>query len=245
MSLAQRVSSLVLSLRKKEQIKVRQPLQRIMIPVLDDTMSSRIRAVDDLIRSEVNVKEIELLSSDNDRIVKSAKANFKVLGKRFGKQMKAVAAVVAGMDASHISTLERDGKVALIVDGESHELGREEIELTSQDIPGWLVATDREVTVALDISLDNTLLQEGVARELVNRIQNYRKDQDFDVTDLISVQVERNEKTDEAIMSNKDYICAEILAGTLEIVDSLSVGEPLALNLIDDTETRISIVRSV
>jgi isoleucyl-tRNA synthetase len=244
MSLAQRVSSLVLSLRKKEQIKVRQPLQRIMIPVLDKAMSEHIMAVGDLIKSEVNVKEIELLQSDNNRIVKSAKANFKMLGKRFGKQMKSVAAVVSTMNAEQIGQLERDGKIELLVEGTPEELVREEVELTSQDIPGWLVATDREVTVALDITLDEALLQEGVARELVNRIQNYRKDQEFDVTDLISVQVERNEKTDKAIISNKDYICAEILAGALEIVDYLSVGEPLALNLIDDAETRISIVRS-
>jgi isoleucyl-tRNA synthetase len=244
MSLAQRVSSLVLSLRKKEQIKVRQPLQRIMVPVLDPTMSSRIRAVEDLIRSEVNVKEIELLSADNERIVKQAKANFKLLGKRFGKQMKSVAAAVQGMDVSQISKLERDGKVELTVDGEKVSLDREEIELSSQDIPGWLVASDRELTVALDISLNEALISEGIAREFVNRVQNYRKDMNFEVTDTIVLQVERQPETENAIVSNKDYICAETLAESIDLVDKLSDSEPITLDLIEGAETYVSIKKS-
>ncbi len=244
MELAQRISSLVLSLRKKEQIKVRQPLQRIMVPVMNDTMAQRIKAVSDLICSEVNVKEIELLGADNDRIVKSAKANFKLLGKRFGKQMKSVAAVVQAMDAGQIIDLERDGKVTLTVEEEEVSLDRDEIELTSQDIPGWLVAGDRELTVALDITLSDELKEEGLARELVNKIQNLRKEMDFEVTDRIAVKVQSSEEINPAIIANKNYICAETLAESLDIVENLTTGEPMSLNLVDDMETRISIVRS-
>ncbi|NNK81364.1 MAG: class I tRNA ligase family protein, partial [Flavobacteriales bacterium] len=244
MDLAQRISSLVLSLRKKERLKVRQPLQRIMIPVMDDKMAKRISAVSDLIKSEVNVKEIELLEADNDRIIKEAKANFKLLGKRFGKQMKAVAASIKLMDDSKIAMLEREGKVLLDIEGGSVEFNREEIELTSQDIPGWSVAVDKEITVALDISLSESLIEEGLARELVNKVQNFRKELDFEVTDRIDVALLSHKSIDPAIIANKNYICSEILAESLEIVDDLSIGEPLEVSLSEDLSTRMTIIRS-
>ncbi|NND93956.1 MAG: isoleucine--tRNA ligase, partial [Flavobacteriales bacterium] len=244
MDLAQRISSLVLSLRKKERLKVRQPLQRIMIPVMDDKMAKRISAVSDLIKSEVNVKEIELLEADNDRIIKEAKANFKLLGKRFGKQMKAVAASIKLMDDSKIAMLEREGKVLLDIEGGSVEFNREEIELTSQDIPGWSVAVDKEITVALDISLSESLIEEGLARELVNKVQNFRKELDFEVTDRIDVALLSHKSIDPAIIANKNYICSEILAESLEIVDDLSIGEPLEVSLSEDVSTRMTIIRS-
>ncbi|MEE3225754.1 MAG: isoleucine--tRNA ligase, partial [Bacteroidota bacterium] len=191
MQKAQTISSLTLSLRAKEKIKVRQPLQRIMIPVLDEAQRDEIIAVQDLIKSEVNVKEIELIDDASGILVKNIKPNFKVLGPRFGRDMKVVANAINAMSAQDISTIENEGEITVDINGKSVTLAPEDVEITSQDIEGWLVASSGSLTVALDVTLTDELKKEGIARELVNRIQNLRKDSGFEVTDKIEVQLQR------------------------------------------------------
>ena len=178
MDIAQKHSSLILGLRKKNKLKVRQPLQKIMVPILNEKFERQIEAVKDLILSEVNVKELEYLKEDSGVLVKKVKANFKLLGKKYGKQMKAVAAEIAQFDQATISTIEREGKIALNIEG-NPEILLEEVEISTEDIPGLLVASEGKYTVALDITLTEELKEEGIARELVNRIQNLRKEKDF------------------------------------------------------------------
>ncbi|MGB8705947.1 MAG: isoleucine--tRNA ligase, partial [Gillisia sp.] len=192
MEKAQTISSLVLSLRKKEMIKVRQPLQRVMIPVLDEQQKSEIEAVEDLIKSEVNVKQIELIDDASGILVKQAKPNFKVLGPRFGKDVKAVVDRINNFTSEEISTLEKDGKISVAVNEKMINLGAEEVVITSQDIEGWLVASSGNITVALDVNITEELKKEGIARELINRIQNLRKDSGFEVTDKIDVTLQKD-----------------------------------------------------
>ncbi len=224
MDIAQRISSLILSIRKKEKIRVRQPLRRIMVPILDASFEGQLRKVEELVLSEVNVKELEYLH-DTSILVKQTKANFKALGPRFGKQMKAAAAVIAGWDQSDIAAFERDGSIDIKLDGVTHEITRSDVEVLSQDIPGWLVASDHRVTVALDVTLDDELEKEGLARELVNRIQNLRKDKNFEVTDRIKVELSGDDDIESAVRSNLEYICREILAEKLEVVNNVTSGQ--------------------
>ena len=244
MEVAQRMSSLILSIRKKENIKVRQPLQKVMVPSLNAERSKYIKEVSELVKSEVNVKDIELLGPDNALIVKTAKADFKKLGPRFGKQMKQVAAFIQSLDAAQINAFEKEGKLSFDVDGETVEISLEDVELASQDIPGWSVASDGDLTVALDLTLTPELTQEGLARELVNKVQNLRKDMELEVTDHINIQVEARPDLTEALIANKDYICAEILAEQFEVVEHLSSGPGFSVDLSDTIETNISIVRN-
>jgi isoleucyl-tRNA synthetase len=211
MDIAQKVSSMVLSLRKKEQIKVRQPLQRIMLPVLDKDFTRRIEAVKDIILSEVNIKEIELMT-DSNIIVKKIKANFKTIGKKYGKQMKAIAAMVSGWKNADIAKIEAANGWKGMVEGVAVELEMEDFEITTDDIPGWLVASEGRMTVALDITLTDELKREGIAREIINRVQNLRKDSGLEVTDKIKVTVDTNDLVKSAIEANKEYICNEVLA---------------------------------
>lgn len=241
MQLAQKISSMVLSLRKKEQIKVRQPLARVMIPVPNSQFEDRLKAVEALVLSEVNVKKMEFLTEDNAVLVKTIKPNFKLLGKRFGPQMKQVAAAVNQLSQAAIREAEQNESVALLVDGESHILTLEELEISTQDIPGWLVATEGNVTVALDINIDKTLREEGIARELVNRIQNLRKDSGLEVTDRIALQVKSHVSIDEAIHNNLEYICAETLAGSLEVVDVVIDNKTAEVEIEQGISTRIAI----
>ncbi|MGF1566427.1 MAG: isoleucine--tRNA ligase [Flavobacteriales bacterium] len=238
MELAQQLTTLVLSIRKREKIRVRQPLKRIMVPVLNSAFEERLRHVEDLVLSEVNVKELEYLR-DTGVLVKQVKANFKVLGPRFGKQMKEVAAAIAAMPQEAIAELERTGQFAVNVAGSEVVVNRDEVEISSQDIPGWLVAAEAGVTVALDVTLDDELKQEGVARELVNRIQNLRKDTGLEVTDRISVRILDTEAVRAAVLSNRDYICREILAEQLELVGSVSAGQDV--EVADGVNTSIEI----
>ncbi len=238
MELAQQLTTLVLSIRKREKIRVRQPLKRIMVPVLNSAFEERLRHVEDLVLSEVNVKELEYLR-DTGVLVKQVKANFKVLGPRFGKQMKEVAAAIAAMPQEAIAELERTGQFAVNVAGSEVVVNRDEVEISSQDIPGWLVAAEAGVTVALDVTLDDELKQEGVARELVNRIQNLRKDTGLEVTDRISVRILDTEAVRAAVLSNRDYICREILAEQLELVGSVSSGQDV--EVADGVNTSIEI----
>lgn len=238
MDMAQRISSLVLSLRKKEEIKVRQPLSKIMVPVLNEKDEKRIERVKDLILSEVNVKDIEYLGEDSNILVKKIKPNFKALGPKVGKNMKAVAAQISTFDQDNIKQLEKGEYITLDVDGTAIEIGLSEVEITSADIPGLLVANDGSVTVALDIEINEQLKYEGIARELVNRVQNQRKESGYKVTDKILLNIKTDEKTQLAINTNKDYICAETLANDIHF--GLQV-EGIKVELEDDVETVLSI----
>ncbi|WP_395060967.1 isoleucine--tRNA ligase [Flavobacterium sp.] len=235
---AQTVSSLVLSLRKKEMIKVRQPLQRIMIPILDENQRTEIEAVSDLIKAEVNVKEIELLDDASGVLVKQIKPNFKALGPRFGKDMNLISKEIQSLSAEQINELDAKGELSLVIAGNSIILTSEDVEITSQDIPGWLVANANGITVALDITISPELKQEGIARELVNRIQNIRKDSGFEVTDKIKVQIQRSGELEQAIKNNESYIKDETLTQELNFVDSLENGIEIEF---DDIKTKILI----
>lgn len=221
MSLAQDVSSLILSLRKKENIIVRQPLQKVLIPVLDNNMKMQLKKVEDLIKSETNIKEIEYLEESNSVISKKIKADFKSLGKRLGKKMKQAADLIAALSQKDIEQLEQTGSYTLNIEGESIEITTEDVIITAEDIPGWSVAGKGLVTVALDITITEELRQEGNARMFINRVQNIRKERKFELTDRIFVRILNNTVLNTAIVKYKDYICAEILADELLFVDSL------------------------
>ncbi|MGV9005010.1 isoleucine--tRNA ligase [Flavobacterium sp.] len=218
---AQTVSSLVLSLRKKEMIKVRQPLQKVMIPILDENQRAEIEAVSDLIKAEVNVKEIELLDDASGVLVKQIKPNFKTLGPRFGKDMGLIAKEIQSLTAEQIKEIEITNLLALVISGKSIILTSQDVEITSQDIPGWLVANANGITVALDITINEELKEEGIARELVNRIQNLRKDAGFEVTDKIKVRIQRSGALEKAVHNNESYIKSETLTQELVFEDSL------------------------
>ncbi len=212
MDLAQRVSSMVLALRRKVNIKVRQPLTKIIIPLLDPQMGKHIEAVGDLIRSEVNVKEIELIENTQGIITKRIKPNFKTLGPKYGKQMKQISALVAGFSQDDIARLEADGEIVMNIDGEQLPAGVEDFEITSEDMPGWLVASEGRLTVALDVTVTEELRREGVARELINRIQNLRKESGLEVTDKIRIQIQDTDLVRDAVKDFESYICTQTLA---------------------------------
>ncbi|MGB3591757.1 MAG: isoleucine--tRNA ligase [Nonlabens sp.] len=237
---AQIISSLTLSLRKKEGIKVRQPLQRIMIPVLDGNDKEQINDVATLVKSEVNVKEIELIDDASGILVKEIKPNFKALGPKYGKTMGTIAGKIKQLDKDQIAQLEMNGQMELDVNGETIELMLEEVEITSSDIEGWLVATQSGITVALDITLTAKLIEEGIARELVNRIQNIRKDAGLEVTDRINVVVASQEQVDAAITSNAQYIKDEVLADNLTVTSQSNHGTKIEF---DDIVTTIQVTK--
>jgi len=230
MQWAQDASSLVLSLRKKANIKVRQPLKRVLIPVLDPLMKEQIEKVEDLLKAEVNVKEIEYLDADNHFIRKKVKPNFVAVGKRLGPKMNAVSAALAGFTQEQISQLEKQGNFNLSIDGEPVILQVSDVEISSEDIPGWTVATKGSLTLALDITLTPELEAEGNAREFVNRIQKIRKDSGFELTDRIVVKVAAPNGMKDSLARFNTYICAEILADKLEIVPEIQDGTKIELN---------------
>jgi len=235
---AQTISSLVLSLRAKEKIKVRQPLQKIMIPVQNAEQKEEILAVSDLIKHEVNIKEIELLEDASDILVKQIKPNFKTLGPRFGKDMKAIANAVMNFTSEDINKIEQTGGLEVDINGKKITLGLEDVEITSQDIEGWLVANEGSLTVALDVTISDDLRKEGIARELVNRIQNLRKDSGFEVTDRIDVLLQKDDKIVNAVNNNITYIKAETLTEELDIIERIDNGIEIAF---DDVNTKLSI----
>ncbi|WP_151893722.1 isoleucine--tRNA ligase [Patiriisocius marinistellae] len=230
MQKAQTISSLVLSLRQREKIKVRQPLQKIMIPVLDEATRKEIEAVSDLIKSEVNVKEIELIDEGSGILVKQIKPDFKKLGPRFGKDMKMVAVAIQGFGQEEIKLLEKDGEMALNISEKNTTLTLDDVIINSQDIEGWLVANNAGITVALDVTISESLKNEGVARELVNRIQNLRKDSDFEVTDHIIVTLQREEMLEKAVTENVTYIKEETLTDTLQFEEDVANGTEIAFD---------------
>lgn len=224
MDIAQQVSSMVLSLRKKEQIKVRQPLQKLMIPILNPTFKRQLQEVADLILSEVNVKEIDYLEDTSGVLVKSIKPNFKTLGPKYGKIMKQIAAQVNQFNQNDIQAFERNQGATITVEGQEVILDNNDVEITTQDIPGWLVQTEGGITVALDVTISKALKEEGIAREFVNRIQNLRKDSGYEVTDKIVLKILQHNEINDAINNNKNYICSETLASELEVVNELDNG---------------------
>lgn len=249
MQRAQTISSLVLSLRKKEMIKVRQPLQKIMIPVLDGGFRAEIEAVSDLIKAEVNVKEIVLLDDASGILVKQIKPNFKALGPRFGKDMGLIAKEIQSFSPAQINQLDKEGSITIVIAGNSITLSLEEVEISSQDIEGWLVANSNGITVALDITISEELKQEGIARELVNRIQNIRKDSGFEVTDKIKVHLQKNsdpsqseqaKQLEKAVKANEAYIKSETLTETLLFEDVMIEGIEIEF---DEIKTKIAITK--
>ena len=230
MKLAQDASSLILSIRKKINIKVRQPLKRALIPVFNPAMKTQLQKVEELIRSEVNIKEIEYLEARNSFIHKKIKPNFVLLGKKLGAKMKAVSQSMALFTQEDIIKLEKDGKIQIPVDGESIEIAIEEVEISSEDVPGWMVATKGPLTVALDVTVTPELEREGYARELVNRIQKIRKDQEFELTDRINVQIGGAKTLEVTIREFNYYICAEILADKLDLVAEITHGTLIEVN---------------
>ncbi|TGD77984.1 isoleucine--tRNA ligase [Hymenobacter wooponensis] len=227
MELAQRISSLTHSLRKKSVLKVRQPLQRILVPVFNETTREQVGKVEDLICAEVNVKHVEFLDDTSGVLVKSVKPNFKRLGQQYGAKLKAVGARIQQMTPEEISTLEKTGQLAVEVDGEALTLAPDDVEIRTQDLPGWLVATDGPLTVALDVTLTDELRQEGVARELVNRLQNLRKDSGLEVQDKIRVTLGQQAELQAAVQSFGDYIREEVQALALNFAPDVNGGSVL------------------
>jgi len=216
MDAAQNLCSLVLSLRKKEKIKVRQPLQKLLVPVSHGKQQAEIERVRDLILSETNVKELEFVSADSEMLIKRIKPNFKTLGKQLGPDMKAMSNAVQVFGQEEIRQLEQEGHIRVDLGNRTFDLHLADVEISTQDMPGWLVATDGAHTVALDISINDELRLEGIARELINRIQNMRKDSGFDLTDRIAVEFSGSEELRESVIAFKDYICGEVLANSLQ-----------------------------
>ena len=238
MQKAQAISSMVLSLRKKEMIKVRQPLQRIMIPVLDAQDREDIKAIEDLIIAEVNVKEIELIDDASGILVKNIKPNFKILGPKFGKDMRLVASEIEKLTQEDINKIEKDGSISFEINGKKSILTHDEFDISSQDIEGWLVANQGNLTVALDVTISDELRKEGIARELINRIQNFRKESGFDVTDKIKLSVLKDGIVEKAILENENYIKTETLTDQLLLEDEVKNGIEVAF---DEVNTKLLI----
>jgi len=238
MQQAQKISSMVLSLRKKEMIKVRQPLQRIMIPVLNNEEREEILAVENLIKSEVNVKEIELIDDASGILVKTIKPNFKVLGPKFGKEMRLVAQAIQNLTQDDIAIVEKQGEISIEIAGNIVNLTIAEVEITSQDIEGWLVANQGNLTVALDVTITDDLRKEGNARELVNRVQNLRKESGLDVTDKIKLVIQKNDILEQSILANEQYIKTETLTKELVFEEMIENGIEI---VFDNVNTKILI----
>jgi isoleucyl-tRNA synthetase len=239
MELAQKSCSLVLGLRKKHMLRVRQPLQKIMIPVLNQDIADQLLHVKDLILSEVNVKELELLTDGAGMLVKSIKPNFKTIGPKYGKQMKSIAGIVANFTQEDIASVEQNAGWTGEIDGTTIDLDLADFEINAQDIPGWLVASEGGITVALDITLSPELKAEGIAREVVNRIQNMRKDSGFEVTDRIVVQIQTTDVITDAIKQFEQYICTEVLANSIQFT-TLAQGQQEAIEAEGDTVFNIT-----
>ncbi|MFA5327792.1 MAG: isoleucine--tRNA ligase [Prolixibacteraceae bacterium] len=243
MALAQKASSMILGLRRKEKLKVRQPLAKIMVPVLNMEFQEQFDAVKNIILSEVNVKEVEYLNDSTGIISKKIKANFKTLGPKYGKLMKQISGEIAGFNQEDIGQLEKSGSYQMNINGESVLLGLDDVEIHTEDIPGWLVASEGGLTIALDINLTEDLKQEGIAREFINKIQNIRKESDFEVTDRIVLKIQKHDFYDLAVANFKEYISNQTLASELVMVDKLDVENSHLVEIDTDVEARIQVVR--
>jgi len=240
MEIAQRLSSMVLGLRRKVNIKVRQPLSKLMVPVLNEQFRRQLEGVENLILSEVNVKELQYLDDTEGVLVKKIKPNFKTLGPRFGKAMKAVSAAINSMSQSDIALLEREGTFSINIDSSKQNIVIDDVEIFSEDIPGWLVANEDKFTVALDITITDELKNEGIAREFINRIQNLRKDAGYDVTDKVNISILKHQAINKAIEQHKEYIASQTLAREICLVDAMPRGS--AANIEIDTDLFTSIM---
>jgi isoleucyl-tRNA synthetase len=241
MAIAQKATSLILSIRKKEKHRVRQPLAKVMIPILDEKFERQLKSVESLILSEVNVKELEYLKETAGVIEKSIKANFKTLGPKYGKQMKQIAGAISQLSQAEISAFESAGTYDLVIEGAAVTISLEDADILSKDIPGWAVASEAGITVALDLKLTDDLEEEGLARELVNRIQNLRKDKGLEVTDRINLSILDQPNINKAVTNNLKYICAETLAENLELVSVLDSPESVEVELVGEVKTQINI----
>lgn len=242
MDLAQTISSLSLSLRKKANIKVRQPLNRILIPILQDEFKSRIEAVSELIKSEINVKHIDFISEDSDIVKKKAKANFKVLGARLGKKMKEASLQIASFDHKQIQLLEQSGSLTISIEHEPVDIQLADVEIISEDLAGWSVASEKGITVALDVTVTKELVEEGIARELINRIQKIRKERSYNVTDRIAVELESKDFLFDAVNNYKGYICNEVLANSLQFSQHQSADAEIID--VNENELKIKVSKS-
>lgn len=243
MAMAQRISSMVLGLRRKEKLRVRQPLARIMIPILDPKVQQQIEAINDIILSEINVKEIEYITETAGVIKKKIKPNFKTLGPKYGKQMKLIAGAVGQMTQEDITSFEVNKSFEIVVQEEKIQLALEDVEILSEDIPGWLVANEGALTVALDINITEELRFEGIAREFVNRIQNIRKESGFEVTDKVNITIERNENFDTALEAHNEYICNQTLGTALTLEEKIDSDKSVEVD-IDNIVTKILIEKT-
>ncbi|MDT8285378.1 MAG: DUF5915 domain-containing protein, partial [Thermovirgaceae bacterium] len=221
--------------------RVRQPLNRIMVPIDTEHFEEQMRKMEGLILSEVNVKKVDYVKDSAGILVKKVKPNFKTLGKRYGKLMKQIAAAVAGFKQEDIAAFEREAVKVITIDGQEVELQRDDLEITTEDIPGWVVANTGNLTVALDIDITEDLYLEGLARELVNRVQNLRKDQGFEVTDKINIVLEKRVEMLHAIEKNIDYICDETLTESFELVDILEEEDSREIDLTEEVSLRIHV----
>jgi len=240
MELAQKISSMVLSLRKRTSIRVRQPLNKIMIPLMNNHFRENVEAVKHLILSEVNVKDLEFMEDDKI-LMKKIKPNFKTLGPKYGKLMKSINAALISFDNEQIGQFETAGKYNLQIEGQEVEILISDVEILTEDIPGWLISSMGNLTVALDITITDDLKHEGIARELVNRIQNLRKENQFEVTDKISLLIEKTNELEIAVQKNFDYICSETLADSLQLTDQILTNNKITIELTDDMKTNIII----
>jgi isoleucyl-tRNA synthetase len=239
MSIAQKASSLILALRRKEKIKVRQPLAKIMVPVINPHFKQQFESVKNIILTEVNVKKVEFISDTTGIIRKKIKPNFKTLGPKYGKRMKQISAAIAQFSQSDISKLEQTGKTEILEGQEKITLTKEDVEIQTEDIPGWTVATEGRMTIALDIHITQALKEEGIAREFINKIQNLRKERGFEVTDRIYLKILKHNKINRAVLNYKNYICAQTLAVDLELVDNLKNSSAKKVEIDKDVTTQI------
>ncbi|WP_300963298.1 DUF5915 domain-containing protein, partial [uncultured Duncaniella sp.] len=239
--LAQDITSMTLALRRKVNIKVRQPLGSLMVPALDDEMHSMLDAISGLVKDEINVKELKIVGNDENIIVKSAKPDFKKLGPKHGKNMKAVAEAIKSLDSKAVATLEGQGYIDLNINGAEIRVDACDVDIVSEDIPGWLVANNGQVTIALDVNVTPELKREGIAREIVNRVQNIRKQSGFEVTDRICLVFSPSDATDEAIREYSSYISRQVLANSLEIAPVAAGEEGVSELAIDDVNLYVKI----
>ncbi len=243
MDIAQKASSMILALRRKEKLKVRQPLAKIIVPVLNRRFQEQFEAIKNIVLTEVNVKEVEFITDASGIIKKRIKPNFKTLGPKFGKLMKQIAGAINQFGQSEISELEKNGEFEIQADNEKVKITLEDVEIHTEDIPGWTVASEGQITVALDINVTEELREEGYAREFINKIQNIRKESDFDVTDRINIRIVKSEVFNKAILNYKDYICAQTLANQLELVDILNDVDIREVEIEKDLVTNIAVER--
>ena len=245
MGIAQTASSMILALRRKEKLKVRQPLAKIIVPVLYPEFKEKFEAVKDIILAEVNVKEVEFISDTAEIIKKKVKPNFKTLGPKFGKLMKQISGVIAGFGSKEIATLESEGILEVDTGGQTIRINREDVEILTEDIPGWTVASEGPITIALDVEVTEELRQEGIAREFVNKIQNLRKESGFEVTDRIKIKIEKHSEINDAVHNYKSYICTQTLAVELQLIDQPEGINAREVEISKDVVVKINVERQV